>query len=246
MARYWFGDQPADVVVATGDQVEVGSMLGYHAILTPNTTLHLYDYTTGDRILDLLDATGEAATSISTLGDGRIPRFRGPSGVERMLIGQDPATLPPEADPTDHQWTILTTSYPDIVDGLRTRIADLEADAGGEYVSSAHPMPWVATGTISDHTSPHVVANLDGRAQTVAHIRATATLDTSSQITATVYTVDLDTGTHTAEETLVLTTAAPAVLVTPTWMVADGAGLTVGVVVDSGSASDLTVQVMVK
>lgn len=247
MARYWFGDQAADVVVAPGDQTEVDALLGYTAVLAPGVALHCYDYTTGDRTTDLLDASGTPVGEIVTGQDGRIPRFRGPDGVERMVIGQDPATLPPEADPAGHRWTILTTSYPDIVDGLRTRIADLEADAGGEFTSSAHPLLWASTGAVSTHVSPHQVANLDGRSQTVTAVRASAALDAASELTVTVSTVDLDTGALTPVETLSLTTAEPVdVVEDPAWVVPDGAGLVVGVEVDQGSAEDLTVQVMVK
>lgn len=245
MARYWFGDQPADVVVAAGAQVEVASLLGYHAVLAPNTQLHLFDYQTGDRVLDLLDGTGSPTTTVTSGDDGRIPRFRGPDGVERMYIGQDPATIPEEADPAAYRWTILTTSYPDIVDGLRTRIAALEADSGGEYVSSAHPLLWAVPGEIESQVSAHVVANLDGRDQTVTHVRAAVTVSASVTATVTVYTVDLDTSTQTPAETLTLTAASPSVTVAPTWVVPDGGGITVGVDVD-GESSDLTVQVMVK
>lgn len=245
MARHWFGDQPADVVVAAGSQVEVASLLGYYAILAPGVALHLFDYQSGDRVLDLLDGTGSPTTSVTTGDDGRIPRFRGPDGVERMYIGQDPATLPEEVDPATYRWTILTTSYPDIVDGLRQRVAALEADSGGEYVSSAHPLLWAVPGEIESQVSAHTVANLDGRDQTVTHLRAAVTLAASVTATVTVYTVDLDTGTRTAAETLTLTAAAPTATVAPTWVVPDGGGITVGVDAD-GEASDLTVQVMVK
>lgn len=245
MARYWFGDQPADVVVAAGAQVEVASLLGYHAVLAPATQLHLFDYETGDRVVDLLDGTGSPTTTITTGDDGRIPRFRGPDGVERMYIGQDPATIPEEADPAAYRWTILTTSYPDIVDGLRQRVAALEADSGGEYVSSAHPLLWAVPGEIESQVSAHVVANLDGRDQTVTHVRASGGVGSGESVTVTVYTVDLDTDTHTPVETLTLSSAQPTMVVSPTWGIPDGAGLTVGVDV-VGEPSDLTVQVMVK
>ncbi|MFC9085366.1 hypothetical protein [Nocardiopsis dassonvillei] len=245
--RHWFGDQTAEVVVVAGAQTEVESLVGYTAVLAPSMVLHLYDYTSGDRILDLVDANGTPVTTISTDGYGRIPRFRGPDSVERMLIGQDPATLPPEADPMAHRWTIQTTSYPDIVDGLRVRITALEADSGGEYVSSAHPMLWASSGAVETRVSPHQAANLDGRDQTVHAVRASAVMAADSQLTVAVYTVDLDTGVLTAVESLVLTSAAPAALVAaPAWVVPDGAGLTVGVTVDAGAAENLTVQVMVR
>lgn len=247
MARHWFGETPADVVVAPGDQVEVQALLGYHAVLAPGVVLHCYDYETGDRLLDLLDSTGTPVTTVTTSSDGRIPRFRGPDGVERMLIGQDPATLPPEADPAAHRWTIMTTSYPDIVDGLRQRIAALEADSGGEYVSSAHPLLWSARGEVETHVSDHTVANLDGRDQTVSAIRASATAFAANTVaTVTVYTVDLDTSTRTSREVLVLDIGTPALTVTPSWVVPDGQGLTVGVEVAGTPPEHLTVQVMVK
>jgi hypothetical protein len=245
MARYWFGDQPADVVVAAGDQVGVETMVGYLAVLAPSVTLWAYDYDTGVRITDLLDSGGVEISSITTDLTGRIPRFRGPDGVERMLVGQDPTGLPEGTDVP--RWTVLTTSYPDIVSSLRDRLAALEADAGGEYTSSSHPLLWATPGAVTTHTSPHHVANLDGRDQTVTAVRAKATLAASSQLTITVSTVDLTTGTLTTVETLVLTSAAPAALVAvPAWVVPDGAGLTVGATVDSGSAAALTVQVMVR
>lgn len=245
MARHWFGDQPADVVVTTGDQVGVETILGYQAVLAPGVTLWAYDYVTGERITDLMDATGNTVSSITTDSTGRIPRFRGPDGVERMLLGQDPAGLPPDTDVP--RWTVLTTSYPDIVSGLRDRIAALEADSGGEYTSSAHPLLWSAQDAVETHISQHQVANLDGREQVVTAIRAAATMSTDSSITVVVYTVDLDTGTLTAAETITLTTATPAVVVdAPAWTVPDGAGVTTGVTVGAGSAANLTVQVMVK
>jgi hypothetical protein len=245
MARHWYGDQVADVVVTTGDQVGVETILGYQAVLAPGVTLWAYDYVTGERITDLMDATGTTVSSITSDSTGRIPRFRGPDGVERMLLGQDPAGLPPDTDVP--RWTVLTTSYPDIIAGLRDRIAALEADSGGEYTSSAHPLVWTAPGAVETHVSQHPVQNLDGREQTVTAIRAAATLATTSTLTVVVYTVDLDTGVQTAAETITLTTATPAVVVdAPTWTVPDRAGVTVGVTVGTGSAADLTVQVMVK
>jgi len=247
MARHWFGDQTADVVVAPGEQVEVDALLGYTAVLAPAVALHLYDFDTGDRVTDLMDATGGAISSIVTGPTGRIPRFRGPDGVERLSIGQDPATLPVDADPTTHQWTILTTSYPDIVSGLRDRVAALEAESGGEYTSSPHPVFWTAAGPVEAHTSDHRPANLDGRAWVVTAVRASAMLAADSTLTVTVSTVDLDTGALTPVQTLTLTSAAPAATVlAPEWEVPAGVGLTVGVAIGAGGAQNLTVQVMVR
>lgn len=241
MARYWFGNQPADFVVAPGDHVELTSTLtGMEAVLAPGVTLWCWDYTTGDRITDLLDEHGSPIAEVTTDSYGRLPRFRGPDGVERMLIGQ-----PPDGDEEKPRHTILTTSYPDIVEGLRTRIAALEADSGGEYTSSAHPLIWTQS-DVETRISPHVVANLDGREQTVTHVRAAATVDAGGQVGVTVYTVDLGTGTHTARQVLQLTDTTPDITVTPTWTVPDGQGLTVGVDLVAGTATDLTVQVMTK
>lgn len=241
MARYWFGNQPADFVVAPGDHVELTSTLtGMEAVLAPGVTLWCWDYTTGDRITDLLDEHGSPIAEVTTDSYGRLPRFRGPDGVERMLIGQ-----PPEGDDEKPKHTILTTSYPDIVEGLRTRIAALEADSGGEYTSSAHPLIWTQS-DVETRISPHVVANLDGREQTVTHVRAAATVDAGGQVDVTVYTVDMDTGAHTAQQVLQLTDTTPDITVTPTWTVPDGQGLTVGVDLVAGTATDLTVQVMTK
>jgi len=241
MARYWFGNQPSDFVVAPGDHVELTSTLtGMEAVLAPGVTLWCWDHTTGDRITDLLDEHGNPIAEVTSDSYGRLPRFRGPDGVERMLIGQ-----PPEGDEEKPKHTILTTSYPDIVEGLRTRIAALEADSGGEYTSSAHPLIWTQS-DVETRISPHVVANLDGREQTVTHVRAAATVDAGGQVEVTVYTVDLATGTHTARQVLQLTDVAPSATVVPTWTVPDGQGLTVGVDLVAGTATDLTVQVMTK
>jgi len=245
MARYWFADQPADVVVTAGDQVGVETIIGYQAVLAPGVPLWAYDYTTGDRLTDLMDATGTEVSSLTTDATGRIPRFRGPDGVERLLLGQDPTGLPEDLEAP--RWTVLTTSYPDIVDGLRVRLAALEAEAGGEYTSSSHPIFWSANGAVETHTSDHRPVNLDGRPWVVTAVHATAILAAASALTVTLSTVDPDTGALTTVETLTLTSAAPAATaMAPEWEVPVGVGLTAGVVVDSGSAAHLTVQVMVR
>lgn len=246
MARYWFGDQPADVVVAPGDQVEVGTLIGQAAILAPGVTLHCWDYNMGDRVTDLLDAHGNPITEVTTDSYGRIPRFRGPDGVQRLLIGQPPEEAEEAEQPPRH--TILTTSYPDIVDGLDARVAALEADSGGEYTSSAHPLIWTQAGDVETRVSPHIIANLDGRDQTVTHVRAAiGSLVGAAEVDVTVYTVDLDTLTHTEREVIRLDLSHLDVTVEPTWVVPDGQGVTVGVeVVTPGVLQDLTVQVMTR
>lgn len=244
MARYWFGNQPADFVVAPGGHVELTSTLtGMEAVLAPGVTLWCWDYTTGDRITDLLDEHGSPIAEVTTDSYGRLPRFRGPDGVERMLIGQ-----PPDGDEEKPRHTILTTSYPDIVEGLRTRIAALEADSGGEYTSSAHPLIWTQAGDVETRVSPHIIANLDGRDQTVTHVRAAiGSLVGAAEVDVTVYTVDLDTLTHTEREVIRLDLSHLDVTVEPTWVVPDGQGVTVGVeVVTPGVLQDLTVQVMTR
>jgi len=245
MARYWFADQPADVVVTTGDQVGVETIIGYQAVLAPGMGLWAYDHTTGERTTDLMDATGAEVSSLTTDATGRIPRFRGPDGVERLLLGQDPTGLPEDLEAP--RWTVLTTSYPDIVAGLRDRIAALEAESGGEYTSSSHPIFWAASGAVETHTSDHRPVNLDGRPWVVTAVYAVATLAADTTLTVTVSTVDLDTGALTTVETLTLTSAAPAATVmAPAWEVPADVGLTAGVVVETGSAAHLTVQVMVR
>jgi len=245
MARYWFGDQPADVVVAAGDQVGVETILGYQAVLAPSVVLWAYDHTTGERVTDLMDDTGTEVSQIVSDLTGRIPRFRGPDGVERLLLGQSPEGLPEET--VAPRWTVLTTSYPDIVAALRDRIGALEAESGGEYTASPHPVFWSSNGAVQTHTSDHRPANLDGRPWVVTAVRATAVLAADSTLTVTVSTVDLDTGALTTVETLTLTSAAPAsTVMAPEWEVPADVGLTAGVVVDAGSAANLTVQVMIR
>lgn len=247
MARYWFGDAPADWVIASGDQHEFpGDAVGQVAVLMPGVTLWCWDYTTGDRVTDLLDAQGAPVSEVHADSHGRIPRFRGPDGVERLLIGQPPEEAEEAEQPPRH--TILTTSYPDIVEGLRGRIAALEADSGGEYTSSAHPLIWTQAGDVETRVSPHIIANLDGRDQTVTHVRAAiGSLVGSAEVDVTVYTVDLDTLTHTEREVIRLDLSHLDVTVEPTWVVPDGQGVTVGVeVVTPGVLQDLTVQVMTR
>lgn len=248
MARYWFGGAPADVVVAAGDQHDFpGGEVGQVAVLMPGVTLWCWDYTTGDRVTDLLDANGNPVTELTADSRGLVPRFRGPDSVERLLIGQPPSDDPEAEVPPKH--TILTTSYPDIVEGLRSRISALEADSGGEYTASAHPLVWTMSGDLDTKTSPFSAANLDGRDQTVTHVRAAvAEAAGDAEVDVTIYTVDPDTGTPTAREVITLDADHLDVTVEPTWVVPDGQHLTVGVeVVDPGTGlRDLIVQVMTR
>lgn len=247
MARYWFGDAPADWVIASGDQHEFpGDAVGQVAVLMPGVTLWCWDYGSGDRVTDLLDAQGNPVSEVHADSHGRIPRFRGPNSVERLLIGQPPPQ-DPEAEVPPRQ-VLLTTSYPEIVEGLRSRIAALEADSGGEYTSSAHPLIWTQAGDVETRVSPHIIANLDGRDQTVTHVRAAIhSLVGAAEVDVTVYTVDLDTLAHTEREVIRLDLSHLDVTVEPTWVVPDGQGVTVGVeVVTPGVLQDLTVQVMTR
>src|SRR5690606_15703132 len=244
MARYWFGDAPADWVIASGDQHEFpGDAVGQVAVLMPGVNLWCFDYGSGDRVTDLLDANGNPVTSVTTDPHGRIPRFRGPDGVERLLIGQPPPQ-DPEAEVPPRQ-VLLTTSYPEIVEGLRSRIAALEADSGGEYTSSAHPLIWTQAGDVETRVSPHVIANLDGRDQTVSLVRAAiGSLVGAAELGVSVYPVDVLTLTRAGREVIRLCLPHLAVAVWPAWVVPVAQEVTVGLqVVQAPALQDPTVQV---
>lgn len=257
--RYWFGGSPADYVISPGQQAQLpGEMVGYQTVLVPGVRLWVYSYDTGDRVTDLLDATGNQVDSLLTAEYGAIPRFRGPDEIRRLLIGPEPTGVDdpdPGDDPLEVQgrWIITTTDWPTIMSGLDTRIGALEDGGGGdpedpEPAGSAHPLVWTHPDRVEEsRTSPHPVWNLEGRSQRVTTVRAQATV-TSGELLCQVMVIDPDTGTHTPIAALILDEETAHAVVTPDMIVSEGTGLTVRVepgTVDD-EAADVTVQVMVR
>lgn len=254
--RYWFGGSPADYVVSPGDQTQLTEeVIGYQAVLVPGVRLWVYDYDTGDRVTDLLDATGNLVDMLLTAEYGKIPRFRGPDEARRLLVGPEPTgPVNPGEDEEEAQgrWIITTSDWPTIVNGLDTRIGVLEDGGGGgddpEVVATAHPLVWTHPGEVTeDRTSPHPVWNLEGKSQRVTVVRAQATV-TSGELTCTVLTIDPDTGTTTPIGAVLLDTTTAHAVVSPDVTMSDGTGLTVAVErgTETDEVSDVTVQVMVR
>lgn len=248
MARYWFGEQPADFVVATGEQVTItGEQVGYRAILYPGARLWVYDYTSGTRLTDLLDSSGAAVSEITASSYGRIPRFRGPDEVRRLLIGQAEDEFAEGELPDLHKWAMTTLDWPPIIDTLTGRVAELEA-GDGDVIATAHPLIWALSGTLdTDHVSQHPYWAIEGRAQTVTAVRAQATV-TTGKVTCRVLTIDPSTGATTPVAAVVLDTTTDTATVTPDAAVSDGTGVTVEVErgTTSDEVADITVQVMLR
>lgn len=256
--RYWFGGSVADYVVSPGEQIHVTEeVIGYHAALVPGVVLWVYDYQTGNRTTDLLDATGNQVDTIVTAEHGQVVRFRGPDEARRLLVGPAPTTPgdPGEDDEVEAQgrWIITTSDWPTIVSGLDARVHALEDGGGGgdepgEVVATAHPLVWSHPGQVEeDRTSPHPVWNLEGKSQRVTVVRAQATV-VSGQVTCTVLRIDPDTQAHTVLAAVQLDTTTNHAMVAPDVTVSDGTGLTVAVALGDpdDEVSDVTVQVMIR
>jgi hypothetical protein len=248
--RYWFGGQPADYVIASGPQVDVGDgTLGATAALVSGVVLHVWDITTGHRITDLLNATGEEVAELISEDRGLIPRFRGPDETKALLIG--PAQVDPDT-PQD-QWIITSTDWPTITDRLAERVAALEDGGGsggdpGEVIATAHPMIWAVDGDVTeDRISAHRYWNLEGKSQTITAVLAQATVTTGS-LTCTVYTIDPDTGVISPIGAVVLDTTTGRSSITPDAVVSAGTGVTVGIErgAETAEVADVTVQVMIR
>ncbi|WP_160051422.1 hypothetical protein [Nocardiopsis sp. FR26] len=248
MARYWFGDRPADFVVAPGAQADITTtQIGYEAILYPSARLWAYDYDTGERVTDLLDDTGAAVTEITSTSYGRVPRFRGPDGVQVLLLGQAEDYFDGTDDPPDlDKWVLTSIEWPSIVAGIESRVSTLES-GGVDVVATAHPLIWSLPGAVEDHTSAHRYVNLEGTSQTIETVRASATV-TSGTLTVRVLTVDMDTSVSTVATTITLDTTTQAALDTTDVTVTDGTGVTVQVELSdpADDVADVTVQVMIR
>lgn len=255
--RYWFGGSPADYVISPGTQVQLpGEVIGYQTVLVPGVRLWVYDYSSGDRVTDLLNDEGSAVDHLVTGEYGAIPRFRGPDEIKRLLIGPEPT--PGGGDPEDPtgetqgRWAITSTDWPTITDRLDTRIAAVENGGGGgedpgEYIGTAHPLVWSLDGDAETHTSATHYWNLEGKAQTITRVRAQATV-TSGTAACHVLRIDPDTQGTTVIAAALLDSDTPWTVVAPEAVISDGSGLTVAVELgtDADVVADVTVQVMIR
>ncbi|MEE2040164.1 hypothetical protein Q8791_23385 [Nocardiopsis sp. CT-R113] len=257
--RYWYGGSPADYVISPGQQVQLpGEVIGYQTVLVPGVRLWVYDYDTGDRTTDLLNAEGAAVDHLVTAEYGAIPRFRGPDEVKRVLIGPEPTTGggDPE-DPTGEtqgRWVITTTDWPSITDRIDNRLTAVENGSGGgggedpgEWIGTAHPLVWSLDGDAETHTSRTHYWNLEGKPQTVTRVRAQGIV-TAGTLAVHVLKIDPDTGATTVIAATLLDSAAPWTIVAPEETISDGTGLTVAVELgtDADVVSDVAVQVMIR
>ncbi|GAA1456981.1 hypothetical protein NE857_09095 [Nocardiopsis exhalans] len=252
--RYWFGGQPSDYVIAPGEQLPLGDdTIGYQPLLVPGISLWVYDYDSGERLIDLLDDTGSPNTELRTSDYGLIPRFRGPDEVQRALIG--PAPLPEndqgEEENTPGRWVVTSSDWPTIIAQVNRRVTRLEdegTDGGddGEIIATAHPMLWSQAGELQARASPHRYVNLEGRTQIITRLRAEAGVS-EGQVDVHLLAVDLDTGSTSIIAAVSLTEDSPASMVSPEVTISVGTGVTVEVVLsDDAVAEDLTVQVMIR
>ncbi|QVJ00313.1 hypothetical protein KGD82_16250 [Nocardiopsis eucommiae] len=257
--RYWYGGGPADYVISPGQQAQLpGETVGYQTILVPGVRLWAYDHGTGERVMDLLNASGDQVDHIIAGEYGDIPRFRGPDEVRRLLIGPEPTDPgdPDEDDGNDAQgrWIITTSDWPTIVTAVEARVHTLEQGNGGggeepgEPSGSGHPLMWTHPGRVEEpRTSPHPYTNDIGRTQTIPRMRAQATV-TSGELVCSVLTIDPDTGTQTVVAAVALTPDNPVGVFAPDATVSDGSGLTVRIEpgdVDDEIA-DVTMQVTIR
>ncbi|MFV2198473.1 hypothetical protein [Nocardiopsis sp. LOL_012] len=253
--RYWFGGTPSDYVISPGQQVQItNEVIGYQTVLVPGARLWLYDYTTGERTTDLLDAGGTLVDSLVADEYGAIPRFRGPDQVRRLLIGPEPADQE-EGDSTQQtpaMWTITSTDWPTVVDGIGNRVTALEEGANSDtgedtVVGSAHPLVWSLDGQAETHTSATSYWNLEGKTQTITHMRAQATV-TSGSVAVHVLTIDPDTQATTVVAAALLDTTTQISVSAPDTALSESTGLTVAVELgsDADQVFDMTVQVMVR
>jgi hypothetical protein len=259
--RYWYGGSPADYVVSPGQQTQLTEeVIGYQAVLVPGVRLWVYDYDTGARTTDLLDASGSPVDSVVTAEYGSIPRFRGPDEVRRLLIGPEPTGPIGDGDGEDGageaqgRWIITSTDWPTITDRLDTRVTALENGAGsgggetpGDVIATAHPLVWSLDGEAETRTSPHSYWNLEGKNQQVTRVRAQGSV-ISGTLAVHVLTIDPATNAPTVIAGLLLDAANPHATVTPDATVSDGTGLTVAVELGQpgDQVEDVTVQVMIR
>ncbi|WP_160051304.1 hypothetical protein [Nocardiopsis sp. FR26] len=252
--RYWFGGSPADYVISPGQQVQITTeTIGYQTILVPGVRLWCYDYDTGDRTTDLLDASGSQVDHLVTVDYGAIPRFRGPDEVRRLLIGPEPADPGAGAETeTPSRWIITSTDWPTIVSSLATRVTALEDTGGGggepiDAVATAHPLVWSLDGEAETRTSPHSYWNLEGKGQTVTKVRAQGNV-IAGTLAVHVLTIDPVTQATTIIAALLLDSTNPHATTTVDAAVSDGTGLTVAVELgsDGDQIEDVTVQVMLR
>ena len=122
--RCWFGQSPTDWTMVLGDETESNGVKLRPAIAAGPIEVTFWDAATGGtRYTDLLDASGEPITHVTTadgtgaLQVGTIPRFRGPDEVTEMWADAGGGA----------RYLMVATSLGAYVADLRTRVSDLEA-----------------------------------------------------------------------------------------------------------------------
>lgn len=122
--RFWFGQSPTDWTMVLGDETESNGVKLRPAIAAGPIEVTFWDAATGGtRYTDLLDASGEPITHVTTadgtgaLQVGTIPRFRGPDDVTEMWADAGGGA----------RYLMVATSLGAYVADLRARVSDLEA-----------------------------------------------------------------------------------------------------------------------
>lgn len=151
MARTVFGGVMSAWVVQTvaADSLSTGAQ----AVILPttSTTLTVYDGPSGTALTDLLDATGNPATSVPiTAGSPYIPQFSGPDGVDRVWA--------PAADGT---WLPIPRFDEGGTGGGGGATGDVLLAGGNvhEYTDSQSP-PWLILRRPNDGTSSSAWQNM--------------------------------------------------------------------------------------
>src|SRR5690606_25213237 len=124
LMRHWFGQSPTDWTMVLGAETESNGVKLRPAIAAGPIEVTFWDAATGGtQYTDLLDASGEPITHVTTadgtgtLQVGTIPRFRGPDDVTEMWADAGGGA----------RYLMVATSLGAYVADLRTRVSDLEA-----------------------------------------------------------------------------------------------------------------------
>ena len=121
--RFWFGQSPTDWTMVLGAETESNGVKLRPAIAAGPVTVTFWDSATGGtQYTDLLDASGEPITHVTTadgtgtLPVGTIPRFQGPNGVTEMWADAAGGA----------RYLMVATSLGAMVDDQESRLGDLE------------------------------------------------------------------------------------------------------------------------
>lgn len=186
--RFWFGQSPTDWTMVLGAETESNGVKLRPAIAAGPIEVTFWDAATGGtQYTDLLDASGEPITHVTTadgtgtLQVGTIPRFQGPDGV--MALWADAGG--------GARYLMVATSIGEVVEQVRDD-ADSAASAISIHVSDDNPHQTRLSGLIDvDATDPdpgQVLAWNDATERwepaTVDGLTNVVTLDTPQTITA--------------------------------------------------------------